>query len=536
MEGTDRLRGIGYQRREIDGVRRSRIVRRRHDAGQCGKMRARPRAADGGHQRSFHRGARGCGNAVGVGQIDLVVVRAQQRYIGEFQQRLQRTAIPLQAGFGGRYGDIRVRYQVSAGRVTRSNRRDRSRRQNCRGAHTDDRNCRNRRAGLNAHRRIRTARNNRHSDAGQQRHGRRNRLRRQREADARSGDTSDGKQRDAPRIRLRSTAADGCVACTQQAGQMSKPRDDGRRSAALKKRVEPVVQRARATQLREGKLRNAIGTKAEQRQEMIDQRRSFAGRARKTAQLLVQQPEDELHRLGAQVAGVEYDILRARAVELELLQRDLQIRRSAARRQWGKYRIDDDRIQTQGIAAELPPQMQAQAELQRAIGGSRDRRDGRAVEADDRQMGAQTGQRRRRVVALEQAGESEGRRPIVLDREVRVTARLIAEQRMPRLAGGHVRHLRRGQESVEQTEKRGALAAVAEQRLDTGKRILKPRSLQVAAVVEQADRLAHIEYFAGEIVAADHAVPFRAMAAPAERLNLPAVATMPRGERLRSSA
>ncbi len=137
---------------------------------------------------------------------------------------------------------------------------------------------------------------------------------------------------------------------------MSKPRDDGRCPASLQKRVEPVVQRARATQLREGKLRDSVGTEAEQRQEMIDQRPSFAGRARNTAQLLVQQPEDELHGLGAQIAGVEYDILRTRAVELKLLQRDLQIRRGAARRQWREYRIDDDRIQTQGIAAELPPQ------------------------------------------------------------------------------------------------------------------------------------------------------------------------------------
>jgi len=75
--------------------------------------------------------------------------------------------------------------------------------------------------------------------------------------------------------------------------------------------------------------------------------------------------------------------------------------------------------------------MQAQTELERTVGGAGDRANRRAIEVDNGQVGAQARQRRRTVAGLEKPGETKRRRSVVLHREIRVAARLIAQQRMP---------------------------------------------------------------------------------------------------------
>ena len=103
---------------------RSGIVRRRNDARQRRKMSARAGAADGRHQGSLDRGGGCSGDAVGVGEVELVVVSAQQSYVFQFQQRLERAAIPLKAGFSRCDCDVCIRDQVAAGGIAGRDRRN----------------------------------------------------------------------------------------------------------------------------------------------------------------------------------------------------------------------------------------------------------------------------------------------------------------------------------------------------------------------------------------------------------------------------
>ena len=71
---------------------------------------------------------------------------------------------------------------------------------------------------------------------------------------------------------------------------------------------------------------------------------------------------------------------------------------------------------------------------------------------------------------------------------------------MPRFARGDILHLSSGKKAIEQAEKRRPLRTVTQQRFDARQRIVKPRSLQIAAVIEEANGLAEVQQFAREIV------------------------------------
>ncbi len=182
--------------------------------------------------------------------------------------------------------------------------------------------------------------------------------------------------------------------------------------------------------------------------------------------------------------------------------------------------------------------MDAKADRERTLGGTRDGRDVAAAEADQRQMRLERCQRGRSVAAGEVTGEAEGDTGRGVDCEVGVAARLAAEQRVPGLICGDVCGLDGRQKGVEQAQKRRALGVVGKNRLDVLERILKPRRLKVAVAVEQADGLAQIDDLVAQPGDAHAASPVGAVtsALPALRLSVPEAAESPRGVRARSAA
>src|ERR1035438_8163315 len=95
-----------------------------------------------------------------------------------------------------------------------------------------------------------------------------------------------------------------------------------RRGAAFQERAEPVVDRVWVAKLPERKLRYGSIAETQQRQQVIHNGGDFTRGSRDAAELFVDESHDELHGLRAQIARIEYDILGAARIELELLERD----------------------------------------------------------------------------------------------------------------------------------------------------------------------------------------------------------------------
>src|SRR5216684_1278669 len=121
---------------------------------------------------------------------------------------------------------------------------------------------------------------------------------------------------------------------------MRQPRRDRGRAAVVQHRSKPRADCERILHhLEERKIRDAVSAIAEQRNQVIYYRGHFPRRCRYTAQVLVNETDDQLDRLGLDVLRIEHRVLwRALIVKLEFFEYDRDARGRVLRRQEAERR------------------------------------------------------------------------------------------------------------------------------------------------------------------------------------------------------